>query len=66
MMVAGRLLVLAGSVGRPQWGRFNPFAKPLRNVCYLAHLRRRGDVVNRRVAVDPDRDGAVAVRVKLS
>ena len=29
MMVPGRLRVQVGSVGRPRWGQFDPFATPI-------------------------------------
>jgi hypothetical protein len=46
MMVPGRLRVQVGSVGRPLWGRFDPFTTPPGNGCYLriaaGDLNRRG------------------------
>ena len=39
MMVPGRLRVQVGTVGRPLWGRFDPFATPPVNGRYL----REGD-----------------------
>src|SRR5277367_68280 len=54
MMVPGRLRVQAGSVGRPLWGRLDPFA-PSTEWPVFAHLRSLGDVSNRRKAPVADR-----------
>ena len=40
MMVPGRLRVQVGSVGRPLWGRFDPFATPSGEWPLFAHSGR--------------------------
>ena len=47
MMVPGRLRVQVGYVGRPLWGRFDPFATPSGNGRFLRIPADGVDDVNR-------------------